>query len=302
MRYVDLQVNGAFGIDFNGDSIGANSMQQICESLAETGVVQFLPTLITDTIENLDRRMNAIAKAREESPLAKSMIPGIHLEGPYLSSEMGYIGAHPADCTRDANLDEMKQLVDSSEGLLRLVTLAPERDAGGIITRYLANQGILVSAGHTNASLDQLRCAIDSGLTCFTHLGNATPAIMPRHDNIIQRVLSMRESLHIMLIADGHHLPIFVLKNFLDLLDSAKTILVTDCVSAAGLGPGSYRLAGQEVVVGEDGACRSPRGNHFVGSAATMPMMDQILEKHLNFDSGARERLLCTNARKLLLG
>jgi len=82
---------------------------------------------------------------------------------------------------------------------------APERDAGGAVTRMLTDKGIVVAAGHSDTTLDQLETAIDHGLALFTHLGNACPAMIPRHDNIVQRVLSVSDRLSISFIADGHH-------------------------------------------------------------------------------------------------
>ncbi len=110
----------------------------------------------------------------------------------------------------------------------------------------------------------------------------------------------MRDHLTIMLIADGHHLPLFMLENLLALLGTEKTILVTDCISAAGLGPGLYHLAHQTVQVTEDLACRSADGSHFVGSAATMPMMDGILDHSLAMPSASRDCLLWQNPMRYL--
>jgi N-acetylglucosamine-6-phosphate deacetylase len=102
------------------------------------------------------------------------------------------------------------------------------------------------------------------------------------------------------LIADGHHLPPFLLKTLLDLIPSQRAILVSDAVAAAGLGPGTYQLAGQTVLVGQDGAARSPNGLHFVGSAATLPAMHQVLLEHQIGTPDQHQLWLSTNARRLL--
>ena len=115
----------------------------------------------------------------------------------------------------------------------RLVTLAPERDPGLKVTRWLAGQAILVSAGHCDASTDQLRAAIDAGLSMFTHLGNGCPTTLHRHDNIIQRVLSLRKRLTISFIADGVHVPAAALGNYLRLAGVDRSIVVTDAITAA---------------------------------------------------------------------
>jgi N-acetylglucosamine-6-phosphate deacetylase len=167
------------------------------------------------------------------------------------------------------------------------------------VTKWLVNQNIRVAAGHTNASLDQLHCAIDAGLSGFTHLGNGCPIEMHRHDNIIQRVFHFRESLWVSLIADGAHLPSWVLKNFIDILGLHRTLVVTDAISAAGLGPGRYKLGPREVVIGSDGVPRSEDNSHFIGSAATMPVCDLQL-RQIGLGDTERQALLSANPRRFL--
>src|SRR6202012_2804381 len=113
------------------------------------------------------------------------------IEGPFIPSLPGYREAHPADAIRPAEVDAIKPLLDAAGGLTRLVTLAPERDSGCAVIAHLAAQSITVSAGHTDASRDELKAACDAGLTLFTHLGNGCPMQMHRYDNIVQRALSL---------------------------------------------------------------------------------------------------------------
>src|SRR5690606_29138374 len=94
------------------------------------------------------------------------------------------------------------------------------------VTRWLADQGILVAAGHSDASRDQLRGAIDAGLRLYTHLGNGCPGMMHRHDNIIQRVLSLADTLAISFIADGHHVPPMALRNYLAVVPEEQIVIV----------------------------------------------------------------------------
>ena len=150
------------------------------------------------------------------------------------------------------------------------MTLAPEHDPGLTVTRWLAAEKIVVSAGHCNPSLDQLRAAIDAGLSMFTHLGNGCPALLHRHDNIVQRVLSVADRLWICFIGDGVHVPHWALANYLRAVPAERAIIVSDGISAAGLGPGRYRLGLQTVDVGQDLVARSPDGSHFIGATATM--------------------------------
>ncbi|MEZ6117368.1 MAG: hypothetical protein R3C28_12440 [Pirellulaceae bacterium] len=176
-----------------------------------------------------------------------------------------------------ASLADMDRLLDAAQGMTRLVTLAPEQDPDFHVTACLARQGILVSAGHCNPSLDQLEGAMDAGLRLFTHLGNGCPLQLHRHDNIIQRVLACADRLHIGLIGDGVHVPLFALQNYLKTAGIERCFVVTDAISAAGLGPGTYQLANQTVVVDDDLATWSADRSHLTGSAVTMQRTVQNL-------------------------
>ncbi len=180
------------------------------------------------------------------------------------------------------------------------MTLAPERDTQSRVIQFLTSQGVRVSAGHTDASLDQLRAAIDAGLSLFTHLGNGCPMQMHRHDNIIQRALSLSDQLTLCFIADGVHVPWPALRNYLKTAGTERSVVVTDCISAAGLGPGRYRMGRWDLVIGADGVARAPDGSHFVGSAGTMPQTKENLKNHLGFCPDQIERLTRDNPRKAI--
>ena len=268
--FFDLQVNGYGGIDFNQDDLTAEGLHRACERLEADGVIGILATVITDDLNRMARRLANLVRLREADPLAKRLIPGLHIEGPFLSPVQGYRGAHPLDAIRPAKCEEMQRLLDAGGGLVKLVTLAPEQDNGANVIRLLAAQGIRISAGHTDASIDQLRAALDAGLTLFTHLGNGCPMQMHRHDNIVQRALSLSDRLQIMFIADGTHVPYTALRNYLRLTGTDTTIVVSDAIAPAGLGPGRSTLGRWDLLIGDDMVARAPDGSHFVGSAITM--------------------------------
>jgi N-acetylglucosamine-6-phosphate deacetylase len=299
-QYVDLQVNGYAGVDFNQDALAETDLHLACERLREDGVAGVLATIITDELPRMTARLQRIAAIRQRDPLVHDVIWGIHIEGPFLNETPGYAGAHPTQSIRPANVEVMKRLLDAAGGLTRLVTLAPERDHSMKVTRFLAQQKILASAGHCNPTLDELRAAIDAGLSMFTHLGNGCPMTLDRHDNIIQRVLALRERLTICFIADGTHIPPPALGNYLRLAGADRSIVVTDAIAAARLGPGRYRLGSQSVEIGPDGIARSADGSHFVGSTATMPRMVDVLRQTVGLSDGEIRRLTCDNPRAML--
>jgi N-acetylglucosamine-6-phosphate deacetylase len=215
-------------------------------------------------------KIRRLVEFRNADPLVAEVIPGFHIEGPFINPQNGYRGAHPQSAIRSASPDDAKRLLEAGDGRVRLFTLAPEQDSSLRATRQLVDQGVAVSAGHTDATLDQLRAAIDAGLTHFTHLGNGCPLVMPRHDNIIQRVLSLADRLMIGFIADGVHVPMHALGNYLKITGPAHAYITTDAMAGAGLGPGIFTLGAHTVEVGEDGAAWASDRSHMVGSAVTL--------------------------------
>ncbi len=263
----DLQVNGYAGTDFNQDTLSPEAVETACRALADAGVGGILATVITEHPDRMARRLANLAAARDQSPLAQRIIAGVHVEGPFLNETPGYVGAHPSDAVRPTDPTLMDRLLDAADGLVKMVTLAPERDPGLRLTRSLADRGVAVSAGHCNPSLDDLRAAVDAGLSMFTHLGNGCPPQLPRHDNVIQRALSFADHLWLTFIADGVHVPLHALRNYIRAAGPERCVVVTDAIAPAGLGPGRYTLGRWELDIGEDLVGRAPDGSHLVGSA-----------------------------------
>jgi len=272
MGYFDIQVNGYAGVDFNQDDLGTDDLSRACERLRADGVDGILATIITEDVEKMVSRIRRIVELRERDKSICEMISGIHIEGPFISPCKGYRGAHPVDAIRPAEEIIAGRLLEAGDGLVRLVTLAPEADEGMRVTRFLKRNNLVIAAGHTDASLDQLRAAIDAGLSMMTHLGNGCPMHLHRHDNIIQRALFLREQLWLSFIADGVHIPFQTLRNYIDLAEiRGRALVTTDAMAAAGLGPGTHRIGRWETTVKEDLAAWAPDGSHLLGSALSMP-------------------------------
>jgi N-acetylglucosamine-6-phosphate deacetylase len=297
VSFFDLQVNGYGGVDFNQDDLAAAELHRACERLETDGVVGILATVITDDLDAMCRRLSALAAIRERDALVRRVVEGIHVEGPFLNESDGYRGAHPRDAVRPADLDSMKRLLDAAGGCARVVTLAPERDASMAVTRFLASQGVVVSAGHTDATLDDLHRAIDAGLSMFTHVGNGCPMLMHRHDNIVQRALSLADRLWLCFIADGAHVPFVALANYLKLAGYDRCIVVTDAIAPAGLGPGRYKFGRWDLVIGEDMVSRAPDRSHFVGSGITMKQSAENLRKSLGLSDAIIRKVTFDNPR-----
>ena len=300
MKAIDLQVNGYAGVDFNGPDLTAAALHKACAALREDGVGGVLAAVITDSLDAMCSRLRAIAAMREADPLCAEVILGIHVEGPFLNAEPGYIGAHPPEHARAAKRDDMARLVDAAGGLVKLVTLAPERDPGLETTRWLASRDITVAAGHCDPTERELRAAIDAGLSMFTHLGNGCPMQLHRHDNIIQRALSASDELFVSVIPDGTHVPFPTLANYLKVIPPGRAVAVTDAISAARLPPGRYTLGRWELDIGEDLVAMAPDGSHFVGSTATMPRVIENLRQHLGLPDDAVDAMVRANPARAI--
>ena len=301
-KVMDIQVNGYGGVDFNQDDLTLEALRTACVKLEADGVSGILATIITDHLDVMANRLARLASLREQDPLVRQMIPGFHIEGPFINPADGYRGAHPLDAVQPAQVDGMQRLLDAAEGLTRVVTLAPECDAQMAVTRLLRKCNVVVSAGHCNPSLDQLDAAIDAGLSMFTHLGNGCPMLMHRHDNIVQRALSRHDHLWLCFIADGVHVPFEALGNYLASAGLDRCIVVTDAIAPAGLGPGRYTLSRWELEIGEDCVARAPDGSHLVGSAISMPRVRTNLKEQMGLSDDAIDQLIAINPARVLAG
>ena len=298
--YVDLQVNGYAGVDFNADDYSDEAVRSVCNRMLADGTQIALATVITASLDKMVARVSRIASLIDSDPIVHDRIGGIHVEGPFLNPAEGYIGAHPTSASIPADCDIAMRLLDAGRGYIKLWTLAPERDPGALVTSFLTQQKVVVAAGHCDSTIDQLKEGIDHGLRLFTHLGNGCPGLLPRHDNIVQRVLSLSDRILISFIADGHHVPPFALKNYLSLIPNENIVIVTDAISAAGLGPGKYELSGQTVEVDEDGAAWASCRTHYAGCATTFPRMVDVLREHVSATDEQIEAWLQHNPARLL--
>ena len=299
---IDLQLNGYKGVDFNADDVSADDLRRACLAFRGDGGGRMLATVITDDLSLRAARIGRLAAAHRSDATVRDIMAGIHVEGPFISPEPGYVGAHPARHVLPATVAAVDSLVAAGGGLVRLVTLAPERDAGLATTRFLASQGILVSAGHCDPSADVLAAAIDAGLRMFTHLGNGCPLLLHRHDNVIQRVLAADRLPWVMVIPDGVHLPIPLLRTILRVVGVDRLIAVTDATAAGGMGPGRYTLGGREVVVGEDGAAWSADRSHLVGSTASPAVVRRVLGEQVGLSEAEVDRVTIVNPARALGG
>ena len=261
--FLDLQVNGFAGVDFNDPATTVDDLHRALGVLRSHGVTRILPTLITSSAERFDQCARLVLGVKTDA------IAGIHMEGPYISPEDGPRGAHPREFTASASIDDFKRRQDAAGGHIRLVTLAPEVPGALPLIEYLRANGIRVGIGHTAASADIIRDAIKAGATLSTHLGNGAAQMIPRHPNFIWEQLAADEMMA-SLIVDGHHLPPATVKTMIRAKGVRRTILVTDAMAAAGQPPGEYQLGSVKVRLDDTGRVAIPGSPGLAGSALAM--------------------------------
>ncbi len=262
----DLQINGYGGIDFQQDNLTEVDLLSAARQLLRDGCGKFLLTLITDDWEKLMARLRHVKALREKSFALKSAIVGWHIEGPFLSEQPGFHGAHNPEWMRNPTPENIRELRDLTENDPLLLTMAPERDGAIEAISLAASLGIKISLGHTNASAEILQKAVQAGATAFTHLANGCPRELDRHDNILWRIFETA-GLRVSLIPDRIHVSPALFRLVHRVLRSENIYYTTDAMSAAGAPPGKYKLANLELAVGEDQIVRRPGQTNFAGSA-----------------------------------
>ena len=263
---VDIQVNGFAGYDLNVPTVTNVDVCKMVRTLWQVGTGFLCPTVVTASYESISNSLRAIVKASKADSAVVHSILGIHLEGPYISNVDGPRGAHPIDHIREPDWDEFRRFQDIAEGMIRIVTLAPEKFGAIPFSEKLVADGIVVAIGHTDASVEDIQDAISAGAKLSTHLGNGAHAHIPRHPNYIWEQLGS-DQLWASLIVDGHHLPPTVVKSMIRAKTLDRCILISDAVALAGMKPGNYQFAGQPVELTKDRCVRLQGTEYLAGSA-----------------------------------
>jgi N-acetylglucosamine-6-phosphate deacetylase len=264
---VDLQVNGYGGDDANLERPDPDAIISLTKKMIATGVTTYLPTIITAAEVKITAGLRAIAEARQRSKFVADAVPYIHVEGPSISPSEGFRGAHPAEQVRPPSLAEFDRWQDASGGLVGMVTLSPHFKGIEEYVSALTAQGVHVALGHTDASSEEIRRAVNAGARLSTHLGNGIAGLIPRHSNVLWPQLA-EDRLTATMIADGHHVPADMFKVMVRTKGFDRTILVSDAVAVAGMPPGTYTTpVGGRVELHANGRL-SLAGTEFLAGAA----------------------------------
>jgi N-acetylglucosamine-6-phosphate deacetylase len=289
--FIDVQVNGGGGVLLN-DQPTLEGVRAIAAAHRRFGTTALLPTLISDDLEVVARAIAAVQAAMAEGVPG---VVGLHLEGPFLNR--GKPGIH--DAAKFRALDPAAvDLLSSLTGGVTLVTLAPELVEPSIL-QALTGRGVVVSAGHTLATYDQMRSAVDAGLTGVTHLFNAMPSFESRQPGVVGAALDL--GLTCGLIVDGHHVHPAALRIALSAAGPDHLMLVTDAMPTVGSADKHFTLGGRRIVA-EDGTCRAEDGT-LAGSDLDMALAVRNAVRLMGVDLATASAMASkTPARFLGLG
>jgi N-acetylglucosamine-6-phosphate deacetylase len=274
---VDLQVNGALGWSFQ--SHHRDHFDAIIDFHRGRGTTTLLPTLITAPVETLTTSLACLADYLDAAPAVT--LPGIHLEGPFLSPQKS--GAHDPAALRLPDLDTAEEFIAAAGGRISIFTIAPELAGALPVIEWLAGQGIVVSAGHTAATYADMKRAMAAGLSSVTHAGNASDwphrapgplGFMASEPGIVGTLLA-EPSLTCGVILDGFHFHPALLSPLVTVKGADHVVLVSDASTIAGSPPGYYESGGIEVTVHREGFATSGRGGGWL-AGSTITLLDAV--------------------------
>ncbi|TAF09384.1 MAG: N-acetylglucosamine-6-phosphate deacetylase [Nostocales cyanobacterium] len=262
---VDIQINGGLGLAFPElTEKDIHRLDEISQFLWDAGVDGYLPTLVTTSVENIQRSLSLISNYNQKSG---AKILGVHLEGPFLN--YGKRGAHPAEYLLPLTMNEVKRVLGKYASVVKVITLAPELDPSGEVIPYLRSLGITVSLGHSQATAAQAQEAFDAGATMVTHAFNAMPPLHHREPGLLGAAMNHPDVMS-SFIADGQHVVPIMLEI---LLRASKGLfLVSDALAPLGLPDGVYPWDDRKITV-KNGTARLADGTL---SGTTFPLLTGV--------------------------
>lgn len=279
--FIDIHTHGGKGIDINHIS-SISELDALSSFYASCGVTSFLASIVTDTEENTNRILEIFSKVDEESINGASFL-GIHMEGPFLSEE--YKGSMPSSLLMDPNIELFNKYYEKSNGLIKYVTIAPERKGSMEFIEECNKKNIVVSMGHSSSTYETALLAIKKGVKSATHLFNAMK-LFHMHEPAISGASLLSDSVWCEIICDGRHLHPSSVALVLKTKGLDKVVAITDSIMASGLPDGRYKLGVNDVVV-ENGDAKTLNGIR-AGSTLTL---DKALRNLISFTGLSIEEL-----------
>ena len=275
--FIDIHTHGGAGHEFFGS---AKDIVMGCNFHLAHGTTSICPTISAAPFEVMEKSVVQARIAKADPELRANLI-GLHMEGPYLSAEQ--CGAQCPDFITPPISEQYEKLVDENVDVLARWTYAPENNAGGRFCKYLTDHGILVSAGHTNATGDNMKLAVEMGCKLITHLYSCTSTITRDHGfrklGVIESAY-LNDDMYVEIIADGRHLPSDLIRLVIKIKGSDRVILCTDSLALAGTSITEGVTLGTEFII-EDGVCKLKDRSAFAGSIATADTLVRTLVKEV---------------------
>ena len=294
--FIDVQVNGFLGVDFNDPKCTMDQIAGSIRALFATGVTRFYPTVITGSPGDMVGALRNLRCAKERLREGVA-IDGFHVEGPHISPDDGPRGAHPRRWVRPPDIDEFRRWQEATGNQVRIVTLSPDWPEACRYIETVTSEGVVVSIGHTNATGQQIADAVSAGASLSTHLGNGAHPVMRRHPNYLWEQLA-EDRLMADFIVDGIHLPSSFLKVALRAKTVARSVLITDAAAPAGCAPGRYQLGEQAVELRADNRVMLLGQERLAGSALRMDRGVENLMRIAGLSLADAVRMATTNAAK----
>jgi len=246
--FLDIHTHGISGYDVMDATF--ESIDSMAKFHLKNGVTGFLATTMTASIKKTKRVIKNVANyvdyLEANDGKDKAEVLGIYLEGPYISPDKK--GAQALKYIRAPKVDTLVSLLKTSNNLVRVVAIAPERPGALDVINYLRDKGITATCAHTDANFDEAATAIDSGITLATHIFNAMRNFSHREPGVVGAALA-DDRVYCEMICDGIHLHPAVMKLVIKAKGIEKVVLISDSMMAAGLSDGEYTLGGQRVIV-----------------------------------------------------
>ena len=225
--FIDLHTHGSYGYDTNDAE--TEGLRNWMSRIPEEGVTSILPTTVTQMPEVLTKAVASVAQVIDEGYEGAEIL-GIHFEGPYL--DMEYKGAQPPEAIAQPSVEQFKQYQAAARGWIKYITLSPEHDTDHALTRYCAQNGVVVSMGHSSASYEETLMGAANGATSMTHVYNGMTPLHHRNPGLVGGALRIRD-IYGEVIGDGHHSHVAALNIFFQSKGRDKAILITDSVLRA---------------------------------------------------------------------
>ncbi|CAM3295435.1 MULTISPECIES: N-acetylglucosamine-6-phosphate deacetylase [Paenibacillus] len=292
--FIDIHVHGGNREDFMDSS--KEVLDKITSFHSSQGTTAMLATTMTAPKADIDRVLHEVQNYRnQEMPYTR--LEGVHLEGPFISPK--WPGAQNPEHIVLANIEWLEEWVSTYPGLVRQVTLAPEREGALEAVKWLSSHGIVAALGHTDASYEEVEAAVEAGLSHGVHTFNAMTGLHHRKPGVVGAMLS-DDRLSCEIIADGIHVHPAAMRILARVKPQDKLILITDAMSAAGMPDGEYTIGDLPVVVEDGIATLKSNRNSLAGSTLTMIKGFQLLIREVGLSLEQASLAASTNpARKI---